>query len=397
MSTRLETRPRAATTLRSGTPAEAGASAERVGAVANVARSWVDGGDASALVVLAAHRGRVFLHEAFGRQGPEPEAPPVARTTLFPLASISKVITATAVMMLVDEGRIGLNRTIAEYLPEFQGDGKEAVQVFHLLTHTSGLRDEDLEAHANERKGPFNIPPDDGAMAPFLYENLAPRWDAPLWKPPGVEMAYTGYNYRLLGEIVRRVSGISLAAYARSRIFDPLGMTDSHFGLPDTLKPRVVRRGPDAMDPDLDTPRYQQMAWGSAGAFSTALDMAIFGQMFLNRGAYAERQILSPAAVAAMTRDQLPGIQGRLLNEFFPEASWGLGWSVHGRKTGWCGGLYSPESYEHWGSGGVYMWVDPTYEVVGVYLSVIPFPEEHPRYTERQDLFTDAVTAALVD
>jgi len=376
---------------------EAGVSSSRAQDIIEQARGWVDDGRIAALVILAAHRGRIFLHEAFGRQGPEPEAPPVAQTTLFPLASISKVITATAVMMLVEEGRVELNRSVAEYLPEFTGEGKAAVQVFHLLTHTSGLRDEDLEAHANERKGPFNIPPDDGAMARFLYENLAPRWDAPLWKPPGEEMAYSGYNYRLLGEIVRRVSSTSLAAFARARIFDPLGMMDSHFGLPDALQPRVVRRGPDASDPDLDTPRFQQMAWGSAGAFSTALDMAIFGQMFLNRGAYGQHRILSPASVAAMTHDQLPGIRARIDNEFFPEASWGLGWSIHGRKTGWCGGLYSPQSFEHWGSGGVYMWVDPTYEVVGVYFGVVPVPETDPRHTELNDLFTDAVTAAIID
>jgi CubicO group peptidase (beta-lactamase class C family) len=393
----VSTQPTEATTLRPGTPSDAGVSPTRVTAIANLARGWVEDGRVAALVVLAAHRGRIFLHKAFGPQTPDPDSPPIARDAIFPLASISKVLTATAIMTLAEEGRIDLNGSVAEYLPEFTGEGKAAVQVRHLLTHTSGLCDEDLQAHAEKGKGPFDIPPDEGGMPPFLYENLAPRWDAPLWKPPGEEMAYAGYNYRLLGEIVRRVSGASLAAFARARIFDPLGMMDSHFGLPDALLPRVVRRGPDAYDPDLDTARFQQMAWGSAGAFSTALDMATFGQMFLNRGAYGQHRILSPASVAAMTHDQLPGIQARIDNEFFPEASWGLGWSIHGRKTGWCGGLYSPQSFEHWGSGGVYLWVDPTYEVVGVYFGVVPVPETDPRHTELNDLFTDAVTAAIID
>jgi CubicO group peptidase (beta-lactamase class C family) len=374
---------------------EAGVSSSRVQDIIEQARGWVDDGRIAALVILAAHRGRIFLHEAFGPQTPDPGSPPIAKDTIFPLASISKVITATAVIVLAEEGRIDLNGSVAEYLPEFTGEGKSAVQVRHLLTHTSGLRDEDLEAYAEKTKE-ATTPPDDG-MPPFLYENLAPRWDAPLWKPPGEEMAYSGDNYRLLGEIARRVSGMSLAAFARTRIFDPLGMMDSHFGLPDALRPRVVRRGPDACDPDLDTPRFQQMSWGSAGAFSTTPDMAIFGQMFLNRGAYGQQRILSAASVAAMTHDQLPGIQARIGNEFFPEASWGLGWSIHGQKTGWCGGLYSPQAYEHWGSGGVYMWVDPIYEVVGVYFGVVPVPETDPRYTELNDLFTDAVTAAIID
>ncbi len=381
--------------LRSGSPEEAGISPERVQQILKRAKGWVDEGSVAALVVLAAHRGVIFLHEAFGPQTPEPGAPPLAHDAIFPLASISKVITATAVMMLVEEGRVGLNRPVADYLPELTGEGKGAVQVRHLLTHTSGLRDEDVDAYAEKKKGLVDLPPDDGGMPPDLYENLAPRWDAPLWKSPGEEMAYAGYNYRLLGEIVRRVSGRSLAAFAQARIFGPLGMKDSSYGLPQALEPRVVLRGPTAHEPDLDTPEFQQRAWGAAGAFSTALDMAIFGQMFLNRGAYGDHRVLSPATVAAMTRDQVPGVQARILTEFFPEASWGLGWSIHGRKTGWCGGLYSPQAYEHWGSGGVYLWVDPTYDVVGVYFSAIPVPETDPRYTELQDLFTDAVSAAI--
>lgn len=393
----LGLRPRGATTLRSGTPEEAGISPERLQQILRRAKGWVDQGSVAALVVLAAHRGVIFLHEAFGRQTPDPGAPRLTRNAIFPLASISKVMTATATMVLVEDGRIGLNRPVAEYLPEFTGEGKRAVLVRHLLTHTSGLRDEDVDAYAEKKQGLVDLPPDDGGMPPYLLENLAPRWDAPLWKPPGEEMAYAGYNLRLLGEIVRRVSGMSLAAFARAKIFVPLGMADSGYGLPEALKPRVVLRGRAAHEPDLDTPEFQQRAWGSAGTFSTALDMAIFGQMFLNRGAYGNHRVLSPASVAAMTRDQIPGVQARILTEFFPEASWGLGWSIHGRKTGWCGSLYSPQAYEHWGSGGVYLWVDPTYDVVGVYFGVIPVPETDPRYTQLQDLFTDAVTAAIVD
>jgi hypothetical protein len=204
------------------------------------------------------------------------------------------------------------------------------------------------------------------------------------------------------GEAVKVVDGyigaaLNLAARLCELAGPHLGMIDSSYGLPEALVPRLVLRGPAAHEPDLDTPIFRQRAWGSAGVFSTARDMAIFGQMFLNGGVYGDQRILSPASVAAMTHDRLPGIPARIINEFFPEASWGLGWSIHGRKTGWCGGLYSPRAYEHWGSGGVYLWVDPTYDVVGAYFSVIPVPEADPGYTELQDLFTDAVTAALVD
>ncbi len=381
--------------LRPGEPEEAGMSGQRLGNITKIARQWVNRGDLQALVVLAARRGTIVLHEAFGRLTPGPESPPVAKDSIFPMASISKVITATAVMTLVEEGRVGLNRRVAEYLPEFSGEGKDAVLVRHLLTHTSGLRDEALDPYAEARKGTIEIPADDPTQAPLLGESLALRWDAPLWKSPGEEMSYAGYNYRLLHEIVRRVSRQSLDDFATARIFEPLGIKDTHYGVTKSLEHRLVRRPPDALGADAE-PAWRT-GWGSGGAFSTALEMAVFGQMFLNQGRYGEATILSPAAIAAMTRNQVPGLQARIVGEFFPEASWGLGWSIHGRKTGWCGALHSPEAFEHWGSGGTYLWADPVYEVVGVYFSVIPVPEGHPRFAELQDLFTDAVTAAVLD
>jgi CubicO group peptidase (beta-lactamase class C family) len=355
----------------------------------------VDRGDVQALVVLAARRGIVIMHEALGRQNPDSDSRPALKDSIFPLASISKVITATAVMILVEEGRVGLNRRVAEYLPEFRGEGKDAVLIRHLLTHTSGLRDEDLDRHAEASKGTIEIPPDEPTQAALLGESLALRWDAPLWKPPGVEMSYSGYGYRLLHEIVRRVTGRSLNDFARARIFEPLGMIDTHYGVPDKLEQRLVRRPPEALDEESD--RLWRAGWGSGGAFSTAKDMATLAQMFLNRGAYGEARVLSPASVAAMTRNQVPGLQAHIGDQFFPDASWSLGWSIHGAKTGSCGSLSSPEAFEHWGSGGSYLWADPVYQLVGVYFSVIPVADGHPQYTELQDLFTDAVTAAIVE
>src|SRR2546430_9423872 len=134
--------------LRPGSPDKAGMSAQRVQHIAELAEGWVEQGIAPALVVLVARRGNIVLHEAFGRLTPDPDAPALPRDAIFPLASLTKPITATAAMVLVDDGLLGLNRPVAEYIPEFVGEGKSAVMVHHLLTHTSGLRDEDLDAHA---------------------------------------------------------------------------------------------------------------------------------------------------------------------------------------------------------------------------------------------------------
>jgi CubicO group peptidase (beta-lactamase class C family) len=386
--------------LRYGDPEEAGMSARRVQHIAHLAQGWVEREITPTLVVLAARRGVIVLHEAYGRLGPEPDAPTLPRDALFPMSSLSKPITATAAMILVEDGLLGLNRPVAEYIPEFTGEGKHMVMVHHLLTHTSGLRDEDLDKHAEAKKRSVAIPPAAATQHPLVHEHLFLRYDAPLWKAPGVEMSYCSHGYELLGEIVRRVSGQNLADFARERIFEPLGMTDTSYALPAAKQGRVARRASDAPEVVLDTPDYQYTPWASGMVFTTALDLAIFGQMFLNGGGYGDARILSPATVAEMTRNQIPGIGAEfILDQHFPEAGWGYGWSINGnKKSRLFGSLYSPAAFEHGGSGGVFLWIDPAYDLVGVYFSVVPRlkSEVDFDYDWCADLFANAVTAAVV-
>jgi CubicO group peptidase (beta-lactamase class C family) len=382
-------------------------SARRVRHVGQLAAGWVAQGITSALVILVARRGVVVLHEACGRLMPDDNAPPVTRDTIYPLTSLTKPITATAAMLLVEDGLLGLQRPVSEYLPEFIGEGKQAVLVHHLLTHTSGLRDEDVNAHAAQKRGVVAVPPPEATQYPWIHEYLFLRSDAPLWKPPGVEMSYCNYNYNVLGEIVRRVSGRALADFASERIFEPLGMQDTFYIVPDAVRARIVRPPLDApyaaavgymLAPGLGTREHQERPWASAGVYATAMDMAIFGQMFLNRGSYGEVRILSPAAVTEMTRNQIPGIGAQYRGEVIPEASWGLGWSIHGNKKALQGGsLHSPQAFAHHGAGGTYCWVDPVYDIVGVYFSVVLERIDDTRDKECYDLFTNAVTAAVID
>src|SRR5262245_60724001 len=387
--------------LRPGEPEEVGMSTRRVRHVGQLAAGWVAQGITSALVILVARRGVVVLHEAFGRFTPDDDAPPVKRDTIYPLTSLSKPITATAGMTLVEDGLLGLQRPVLEFLPEFIGEGKQTVLVHHLLTHTSGLRDQDVHAHAAKKRGIVTIPPSEETQHQWINEYLFLRYDAPLWKPPGVEMSYCNYGYFLLGEIVRRVSGQALADFARVRVFEPLGMQDTFYIVPNAVRARIVRRPLDAPlaatgvagGPGIGTREHQVLPLAAAGVYSTAMDMAIFGQMFLNRGSYGEVRILSPAAVAEMTHNQIPGIGAQFRGEFFPEASWGLGWSIHeNKRASRDGSLYSPQAFNLDGAGGVFLWVDPVYEIVGVYFSVA-FEQSKPC----RDLFLNAVTAAVVD
>ena len=399
--------------LRPGTPQKAGMSRQRVQHIVDLARGWVADGITPSLVVLIARRGTIVIHEAFGRLTPEEDSPPLELDSIFPVASLTKPITATAAMILVQDGLLGLNRPVWWYIPEFAGEGKDVVMVHHLLTHTSGLIEEEVDAYAEERKGLVESPPlTEVTQHPMLHKHLHLRYGAPLCKLPGREMSYCTFNYDLVGEIVRRVSERSLADFARERIFDPLGMKDTHFVVPEALIPRVVKRAPDAHGAELITAgKFVETPWAGAGVCSTAMDLAVFGQMFLNRGTYGGARILSPTSVAEMTRNQIPGIGARYRDFVSPEACQGLGWGVRGSKNslGWGETLQSREAFSHGGAGGVFLWVDPIHEIVGVYFSVathsgapegIEVPEWLGLWVElmgRADLLINAVTTAVVD
>jgi CubicO group peptidase (beta-lactamase class C family) len=381
--------------LRSGSPDEAGMSPSRVRYVAKLAESWVAQGITPALGVLVARRGIIVLHEAFGRRTPEPDSPPLQRDTLYPLASLTKPITAAAVMVLVEDGLLGLNRPVAEYIPEFTGEGKQAVMVHHLLTHTSGLRDADVAAYAEETSGTAAPTPSGDERPPDIWDTPSLGYGAPLWKPPGTEMSYCSYGCCVLAEIISRVSGKSFEAFTRERIFAPLGMKETGYVEPDLPWDRVVQRPEDA--PGAVWLLRDQSRCGG-GALSTARDMAIFGQMFLNGGCYGDARVLSPASVAAMTRNQIPGIGARHMDEFFPEAFWGLGWGIDGNKRYLNRGtLQSPDTFSHGGAGGVFLWIDPAYEIVGAYFSVSLWLVEGERVRTGADLFVNAVTSAITD
>jgi len=392
-------------------------STERIQHVVELAEGWVAQGITPSLVILVARRGMIVLHEAFGHLTPEDNSPSLELDTVFPLTSITKPVTTTAAMLLVEDGLLGLNRPVSEYIPEFVGEGKDAVMVHHLLTLTSGLREKDVIAHMDKKRGSVEMPPPDATQHPRVNEWLSLGYDAPLWRPPGTEMSYCSYGYELLSEIVRRVSGRSLGDFAQQRIFDPLGMKDTCYVVPDSMRHRIVRRPPDApyAGPEwpgydnvpsilksllvgLDTPEYQETPWAGGGAYSTAKDMTIFGQMFLNGGSYGDARILSAVTVAEMTRNQISGISAQYRSEVFPEASFGFGWNVHGNKKAlYDGSLYSPRGFRYSGAGGVLLWVDPVYEIVGAYFSVVLrlMPDDEPEWPA--DLFMNAVTAAVVE
>jgi CubicO group peptidase (beta-lactamase class C family) len=390
--------------LRAGNPDEAGMSAERVRHIVGLAGNWVKEGITPALVILVARRGIILLHEAFGCLTPDPGSPPVQCDTIFPVASLSKPIAATAIMTLVEDGLLSLNRPVTEYIPEFAGEGKHAITVHHLLTHTSGLADRDVVAHVRETKGCEGIHIPNEPPPVTIYNTPSLGYDAPLSKPPGAEMAYCSYGYTLLADIVHRLSGTPYDEFVQAKIFAPLGMKDTFHVRPDpawstilydpSVRHRIVARPADAPCANW---LGRSTCRGNSGLLSTVMDMAIFGQMFLNRGTYGDAQVLSPASATEMTRNQIPGVGARFGEEFFPEAIWGYGWNLDGNKR-YQGRAALPSSatFSHGGAGGVSLWIDPIYEIVGVFFSVSLWLVPNKSVRSCLDLFMNAVTAAVL-
>ncbi len=373
-----------------------------------LAEGWVKEGQTPSLVVLAARRGVIFLHEAFGVLTPEEDSPPLQLDSIFPISSITKPITATAAMILVEDGLLGLNRPLVDYIPEICGEGTEEVLVHHLLTHTSGYNDMKLtEFMSKKTKGLSEFPPCEETQHPLVHEHLIRLYSAPLWRSPGAVCFYTNHNYRLLGEIVRRVSGQSLANFTAERIFNPLGMTDTNYIVPESLDSRIVKRPPDAPHAQpvnrfmegVDSRQMRETPTANSGVFSTTMDMAIFGQMFLNRGRCGDTRVLSRPTVSEMTRNQIPGIGFKDQIGNFVEGSLGFGWLVHGNGKWkyYDGSLHSQESVSYSGSGGVYFWVDPSYVIVGIYFSVLLEIATTLIAKSNFDLFQNTITAAISD
>jgi CubicO group peptidase (beta-lactamase class C family) len=384
--------------LRAGKPEEVGVSAGRVIKVLEKAQGWVDEGIHPSLVILAARRGVIFLHEALGSLGTEDPSCPTELNTIFPLASISKLFTATAAMILVEEGLLGLNRPVADYLPEFAGEEKTGVMIRHLMTHTSGIREEDVIGRIKEAGVKWEDP------FPFywLVDNfetyLSLIYKTSFSLAPDTLMTYADTNFDILGEIIQRVSGMSLANYFQDKIFQPLGMKNSCFTVPKKMRQFVVTR-PDTA-PAYDFSHHaMDIPLGSMGVFSSAMDMAIFGQMFLNGGIYGNSRILSRSSTKAMTSNQIPGIEGQIRDEIFPEAEWGLGWSVHVNGKSWAYDeiLLSQNAFCHGGAGGVFLWVDPVYEIVAVFFSVYVEILENERPNACTDLFINAVLSSIIE
>jgi CubicO group peptidase (beta-lactamase class C family) len=267
-------------------------------------------------------------------------------STLWDVASLTKVIaTTTALMLLVERGRVSLDSAVVRYLPAFNGRGTGAVTVRHLLTHTSGLR----------AWLPLNRLARDSAAAMRIVFDQAPQ------VPPGTRMEYSDFNAILLGEIVRRTAGVPLDVFAAREIFAPLGLRQMMFRPPRRLVPRIAPTGIWRGHPvagvvnDQNAVRLGGVA-GHAGLFGTAADLARFAQFMLREGAPPPSigpRLLKAETVRAFTAIAVPARRGTSART--------LGWEAlpTGERVSSAGTLLGARSYGHTGWTGTSLWIDP--------------------------------------
>lgn len=399
---------RKGTPLRDGRPEDVGLLPERVEAARRLCADAVKQGRTPSLAVLAARRGTVVLHDAFGQLRPGADAPALPRDAVFPVSSISKPITATLVMMLVEDGLLAVGRPVREYLPEIGGEHAGELLVHHLLTHTSGYED-DSSVIAGLQEIAAGRAPELPTHAHAVHHLvLATLPVLPRLFRPGAEMHYSNINYTLLGEIVERVSGQPLDDFARDRLFEPLGMHGTSYVVSERQREKLVCRPPDAPMaqgvakgiPGLESEEWRLMPDGGGGVYSTARDLAILGQMFLNRGCYEDVRILSRLAVEEMVRDQVPGLGVKFRNTFRHQASYGYGWMVIA-DVPWryfTSALPPRGTWWHTGMGGTQIQIDPENELVTTYLEVgLEITDDLEPVSWSSDRFNDVLTSAVDD
>jgi uncharacterized protein YbbC (DUF1343 family)/CubicO group peptidase (beta-lactamase class C family) len=291
------------------------------------------------VVCIVGHNGAVVYRKAFGFRAINPILEPMTVDTVFDMASLTKVMATTgSVMRLVQLGQIKLNDPVAKYIPDFAQNGKQDVTIRQLLTHYSGLR-ADLELR----------PAWTGMEEGYRRANAEK-----LINPPGSTFLYSDINFIVLGELVQKVSGITLNQYAETFIFGPLGMNTTRFLPPLSLLARtaptqVNEKTGEVLRAVVHDPTARAMGGvaGHAGLFSTADDTAKFAQAMLNGGT----SVWSRAIVEKMTTPQQP-----------PNLTVvrGLGWDIDSPFSSNRGDLLPVGSYGHSGFTGTSLWIDPT-------------------------------------
>ena len=335
--------------LPSKPPAAVGMSATRLAKINQAVERGIRAGGFPGGAVVVGRRGFAVWERGLGRMAWSPDASLVVpNRTIYDLASLTKVVaTTTAIMILYDEGKLRLDDPVWRYIPSFAGGAKNNVTIRHLLTHRSGLpAGRDIWRIADSRWE---------AREAVIASALMPGC------PPGACYEYSDLGPDILGFVAEAVSGERLDTFLEKRVWDPLGMTDTYFKPPESLRARIA---PTALNSVRGYPLRGEVhdenaaalggVAGHAGLFSTVSDLSIFAQMLLNGGTYGGVRIVSDTVVELFTMRTA--------------GSRALGWDTCRGDYG-CGRYLSENAFGHTGFTGTSMWIDPDREMFVILLT----------------------------
>ena len=378
------------TVLQPAKPESAGFSSERLKRIDANINDWINKGRLNGCVALIIRNGKIVYHKGFGYDDAE-KTKPIRTDNIYRIASQTKAITSTAIMMLYEEGKFLLDDPISKYIPEFAKQqvldkfnpadssyttvpAKTEVTIRQLLTHTSGIAYAQIGSkEANAIFAKTTITAGIGVpVGKILADDMKKLGKMPLMHQPGEKFTY-GLNTDVLGYLVEIISGMPLDKFFRTRILDPLGMNDTWFYLPQSKQNRLVTlyEETDGMLAPakpvteqngvflIDYPKTAGTYFsGGAGLSSTALDYAIFLQMLLNGGEYNGKKFLSRNTVRMMIMNQIGDID-RGANKF------GLGFGITTEKGSSI--LPTPEGVFEWGGAfATTYWADPKENLIAI-------------------------------
>jgi CubicO group peptidase (beta-lactamase class C family) len=376
-------------TLTEAPPASGGVSAERLALIDSTLEKAVANGNIPGAVALVARKGKIVYHKAFGKADNESNRA-LKRDDIFRIASQSKAITATAVMMLWEEGRFRLDDPVSKYIPEFRNmqvlksyndkDGswtgepvKREITIRHLLTHTSGLGYGQIDGDERFKK----IYEKAGVVDLFTTEKVTIGESVrrlarlPLHHHPGEKYTYSE-GLDVLGYLIEVVSGMPFDRFLKNRLFDPLGMVDTGFYLPAEKAGRLVsiqkldnkkwvRYPVTFYDPDYPIKGAKSFFSGGAGLCSTARDYATFLQMYLNGGKLNGVRILSRTTIRTIMQPQVP--KEIWANE---NTQYGLVFGLLTEKGVAAGGMGSAGTFDWGGYFNTQYFADPVEGIIGI-------------------------------
>ena len=322
-------------------------------------------------VIVIGNREGILYSAARGRLTPAADSPPLTERTIFDIASLTKVFATTpAIMKLLDEGRITLTDPLTRWFPEFEGTDREDVTILNLLTHTSGFNDVSF-----------------GTDEP-LKTAIRKIATQKTWRAPGNRFHYADINFILLGELVRRVSGLTLDRFCHDQLYAPLGMNDTLFLPPRELAPRIAptlgwRNELLSGSVQDENSRLLGGVAGHAGLFSSAADLALFARMVLNGGELDGRHILPERVVTQMTAPYFFS-NGNVVR--------GLGWDIRSPYSAPRGSFFSEMSFGHTGYSGSSVWIDPQRDLFVILLTTrLDYRDKRQFNRLRSDISTLAV------